>query len=275
MGRRPLRIILPYLNILLLAVFSGVCIYQSVVYADERHTQPDTPVAEWITSGTDYAYRTVNKNTDAKEAGEDIENNTSDGLFFQHYITPEDELIKSMAASLNGIEDAYRESAGWVYVSDETLHGVADRWLSPHEFLTGTSHYPENPLSGEIVSDCEEQANTLVSLLRAWGVDAEQVRVVLGSAAFNGVERGHAWVQILIDNRWVALDPIWGPYWDNQEDCLVDRQRMPFNHFIYENYPAQQVWIYYNDIYYLNPVSDSGNAPSSWYTTALFSGLSS
>ena len=97
MGRKQLHIILPILNILLLVVFSGACIYQSAVYADEWYTRPATPVVEWMTSGTDDADGTFNTNSDIKKAGNDIENNTGEGLFFQHYITPEDELIKAMA----------------------------------------------------------------------------------------------------------------------------------------------------------------------------------
>lgn len=66
----------------------------------------------------------------------------------------------------------------------------------PHEFLSVTPNYPSNPLKGNAVSDCEEQANTLVSLLRAEGVSADKVRAVVGKVKSRDGEGGHAWVEL-------------------------------------------------------------------------------
>jgi len=46
--------------------------------------------------------------------------------------------------------------------------------------------YETKPVRGRVASDYEEQANTLASILRARGVKAEDVRVVLGKVNFEG-----------------------------------------------------------------------------------------
>jgi hypothetical protein len=152
----------------------------------------------------------------------------------------------------------------WTYVSDQKLNRVADKWLTPHEFLTGTPDDSNNPLQGKIVSDCEEKANTLVSLMRAEGVRPEEVRVALGEVTFNDIKTGHAWVELLTHGLWLSLDPCWGPYWDDKAGKLVRREGVPFDYYSSHTYPVIQVWIYYNDIYYLDPRDSSGDASASW-----------
>jgi transglutaminase-like putative cysteine protease len=131
---------------------------------------------------------------------------------YQLYVTPGDAAVASLANQVDGARDAYGTAVQWIWVSEQTMSGVPDKWLMPHEFLVDTPLYPGNPVSPNAVSDCEEQANTLVSLLRAEGVGAEDVRVVLGKVNFDGEEGGHAWVEMMHDEEWLSLDPSSGPY---------------------------------------------------------------
>jgi hypothetical protein len=202
--------------------------------------------------------------------GVDLDANTSSvdeparELTLQQYITPDDEAVKSMAGYLNGIKDAYVAAGQWIYVSDEDLNRTADKWYTPHEFLVDSPCYPANPLPGKAVGDCEEKANTLVSLLRAEGVTPEEVRVVLGEVTFNDTKTGHAWVEVFDNGQWLALDPSWGPYWNAGSGKLVDRKAVPFDYYAGHKYPVIQVWVYYNDVYYLDARNDTGNFPDAW-----------
>jgi glycosyltransferase involved in cell wall biosynthesis len=47
-------------------------------------------------------------------------------------------------------------------------------------------------------------------------------------------------------------------------DLLVRREAVPFEYYASHAYPVLQTWVYYNDIYYLDPRDGSGNAPDSW-----------
>ena len=193
-----------------------------------------------------------------------VESNPSAGFPFRLYVTPEDQAIEALAAQINGNEEAYKVAVQWTYVSEQKLSHVADKWLTPREFLANTPHYPGNPLKGQAVSDCEEQAHTLVSLIRAEGIRPEEVRVVLGEVRFDDEATGHAWVELLANGHWLALDPSWGPYWDDKAEKLVRRQGRPFNYYASHAYPVLQVYAYYNDTYYLDGRDGSGNAPASW-----------
>jgi hypothetical protein len=190
------------------------------------------------------------------------------GEIFRFFVTPESQTIKALAAQTHGYEDAYQMALQWIYVSDEKLNHSIDKWLTPHEFLTNVPHYPGNPLPGKAVSDCEEKANTLVSIIRAQGVQPEEVRVVLGEVTFGDSETGHAWVELYLEGQWTVLDPCLGPYWDDRFEKLICRQGVPFQYYRSHVYPVLQVWIYYNDVYHLDVRSVSGDAPVSWGVTA-------
>jgi len=180
------------------------------------------------------------------------------------FVTPEDQTIKALAARTRGYAGAYEMALQWVYVSDEKLNHSVDKWLTPYEFLTNVPQYPGNPLPGQAVGDCEEKANTLVSILRAQGVPPEDVRVVLGEVAFGDSETGHAWVELSLEGRWLVLDPCLGPYWDDRVDRLFSRPGVPLKYYSNHVFPVLQVWTYYNDVYYLEVRSASGDAPPSW-----------
>jgi len=194
-----------------------------------------------------------------------VESNPNAEFPFRLYITPEDKEIMALAAQINGAEEAYKVAVQWTYVSEQKLNHIDDKCLTPHEFLANTPHYPGNPLKSEAVSDCEEQTHTLVSLIRAEGIRPEEIRVALGVIKLGDVETGHAWAELLTNGEWVALEPSWGPYWDDKAGKLIRRQGVPFDYFASHIYPVLQVWAYYNDIYYLDPRDGSGNAPASWH----------
>ena len=169
--------------------------------------------------------------------------------FYQSFITPDEPAIKKLSQGLSRIE-VYKKVTSFTWVSDSLLNGVPEKWLLPKEFLVETPKYKTNPLPGEPVSDCSEQANTLVSMLRSIGVPAEEVRVVLGKVNFAGNIGGHAWVEIKEDGEWMALDPTSGPYWDEIEQRKIEREGLPYDYFKYHPYPVVEVWYYYNDKYF-------------------------
>ncbi len=184
---------------------------------------------------------------------------------YQAFITPDDSAVTNLAASLPDNPVAlYRESVAWTWVSEETLNGVPEKWLKPGEFISDTPAYQNNPLPGEKVSDCSEQANTLVSLIRAKGVQAENIRAVLGLVNFSDEIGGHVWVEYWNGHKWIALDPTSGPYWDDDKGKKVDSGGIAFNYFANHDYPSIEIWSYYNDVYYYDPRSGEGNPPQGW-----------
>ena len=193
-----------------------------------------------------------------------VASNAGKAFPYQRYVTPDDQAIEALTTRIDGAEDAYALAVQWTYVSEKTLNRVADKWLKPQEFLANTPYFPTNPVKGEAVSDCEEQAYVLVSLLRAVGVRAEEVRVVMGKVDFDGTEMGHAWVELFTDGQWLILDPSSGPYWDDEAGEIVNRQGHSFDYYLNHPYPVIEIWVYGNDIYYLDLRDNAGNAPDSW-----------
>jgi len=193
-------------------------------------------------------------------------------IVHQSFITPDDAAVKDLASGLNSTEDAYKLSVSWIYIREQWLNGTEEKWLKPAEFLTGTPDYPDNPVPGRAVSDCEEQACTLVSLIRAMNVPADEVRVVLGTTGRDDDFRGHAWVELWDNGGWLPLDPSCGSYWDDVSEVLVESQGLPFNFYADYEYPVPNADTYFNDIYYLDATGGSGNAPNWWFDTLKTSG---
>ena len=261
--------VFPFLVIPLLTTLSAAYVQSSNNDITRQDADQIALVAPSITSGVTSSQEPARRyNSGIPKIRDYVESNPGTEFPFRLYVTPEDPAIEALAAHINGAEDAYNVAVQWVYVSEQKLNHVADKWLTPHEFLGNTPHYPSNPLKCEEASDCEEQANTLVSLIRAEGIQPEAVRVALGEVRFDDEATGHAWVELLANGHWVALDPSWGPYWDDKAGKLVYRRGRPFNYYASHTYPVLQVWAYYNDVYYLDPRDDSGNAPASWRKTA-------
>lgn len=185
---------------------------------------------------------------------------------YQAYVTPNDSAVQTLASGTTSNQQAYSTAVSWTWVSDQTLHGVSERWLMPHEFLTDTPNDPDNPVPGSVASDCESQAYTLVSLLRAIGVSAQNVRVVVGQVNFSGEIGGHAWVEIYEGGSWFALEATSGPYWDDDEGRLYESNGYPYTYYKTHHYPSIEIWGYFNDNYYYNPSTGQGNAPATWRT---------
>jgi hypothetical protein len=183
---------------------------------------------------------------------------------YQTYVTPNDSEVQALAGGIANNQQAYSTAVSWTWVSDQTLHGVSEKWLYPHEFLADTPNDPDNPVPGRVVSDCESQAYTLVSLLRAIGVSAQNVRVVVGQVNFSGQIGGHAWVELYEGNKWFALEATSGPYWDDDDEQLHESSGYPYNYFKTHHYPSIEIWGYFNDLYYYNPWTGQGNAPAHW-----------
>jgi transglutaminase-like putative cysteine protease len=184
---------------------------------------------------------------------------------YQSFVTPDDAAVTDLAAGMSGIEDIYMEANEWVYISDLLLNGTDDTWLTPGEFLTDTPSYAANPVPGFVAGDCEEQANTLVSLLRSFGVPPENVRVALGQVSESEyVIRGHVWAELFVHGTWIALDPSQGNRWDENLGQMITVYPRAFDYYYYHMYPVPSVTAWYNDVYYLDATDNQGNAPESW-----------
>ena len=180
------------------------------------------------------------------------------------YVTPYDPAVQSLSKEVFGLKEAYATAVDWIWISDQTLNHVAEKWLKPHEFLVDTPKYASNPAKGRIASDCSEQANTLASLIRAEGIAPEDVRVVLGMVDFDGSVGGHAWVEVYDRGVWVPLEATSGPYYDDEKKQLVESEGLPFTYFKFFPYPALEKWVYYNDQYFYDVETRKGNPPTSW-----------
>jgi len=170
--------------------------------------------------------------------------------WYQQFVTPYDSEVQKLSRLITTPEEAYSLAVNWLWVSDQKLHNKMEKWLHPREFIADTSSYPTNPAPGRIVSDCSEQANTLVSILRAIGFAPQDVRVALGKVNFGGEIGGHAWVEIKENGRWMVLDPTCGPYFDEEKNMVVNRDGVNYYYWRYHPYPIEEIWIYYNDVYF-------------------------
>jgi hypothetical protein len=92
--------------------------------------------------------------------------------------------------------DAIRDwvAANVEYKSDEEQWGVEDYWQAPEETLT------------LYTGDCEDFAILLCTLLRAYGIPAEQMYVAVG---VDNQEYGHAFLieNWYLDGEWRAIEP--------------------------------------------------------------------
>lgn len=208
---------------------------------------------------------------DREDLREFLEEQTlwTDGESLQQYVTPDAEAVESYLEE-NGLDDKYEiyEAAlSWVWVSDETLHDTDEKWLTPTEFLEDTPAYDTNPASGRIAGDCEEQANALASLLIASGeYDESTVRVAVGDVNFGSGTGGHAWVEVYEAGEWISLDATGGPYYDDESSELlaVDASGEEYGYYSSGEYPALEVWYYYNNLYFTEVGEGTGDVPDFW-----------
>ena len=185
---------------------------------------------------------------------------------YQQFVTPD--AVKDEVTGLTK-EQIYEKTKSFVWVSDPVLHNSREKWLSPADFLVDTPAMDTNPVKGAIVSDCSEQANTLVSMLRASGVPAEDVRVVLGKVNFGGEVGGHAWVELKEDGKWQVLEATSGPFYDEERGEKVNRNGVSYDYWKYHEYPAVEVWTYYNDKYFTDEKEEVASGWSEHAETVL------
>ena len=192
---------------------------------------------------------------------------------YQKYVTPNNPVVKNYVSSnqITTAKKAYSLAVKWIWVSDQTLHGVSEKWLMPSEFIQNTPNYPTNPVAGNMVSDCESQAYTLVSILESIGLSKQNVRVVVGKVNFSGEVGGHAWVQVYEDGEWFELEATSGPFWDDEDGELVNNNGFPYNYFKSHPYPVVEYWAFFNDVYYYNPENGKGSSdlPPHWKQTMV------
>jgi hypothetical protein len=181
---------------------------------------------------------------------------------YQLYVTPNAPAVQSLATDLEGIQEVYSESLNWVWISEEDLNNEIEYWLFPQTFLEDTPTFPTNP-TGEIASDCEEQANTLASLLIAEGYDSQNVRVVLGLVDFDGEIGGHAWVQVYEEGKWFDIEATAGSYYVDGI-YIEETIDLPYDYFKYVTFPSIEIWAYYSNEYFRNEETKKGNAPNHW-----------
>lgn len=188
--------------------------------------------------------------------------------YYQTFVTPNDSAVQGVATGKQP-KSIYQEALVWVWVPDSILHNQEEKWLTPNFFLTKTPTLPTSPVSGKIVSDCESQAYTLVSALRAIGVSAEEVRVVTGKVDFGGIVGGHAWVELYDKDSqsWFQLEATSGNYYDLATGKYVVSSGLPFEYFKTYQYPSIQIWTYFNDKYFWDNSRRQGVAPDSWLAT--------
>ena len=187
---------------------------------------------------------------------------------YQKYVIPDNPVVKSYLAS-NGIttnQQAYSSAVQWTWVSDQTLHGKPELWLMPFAFIQNTPTNPNNPVLGEMASDCESQVYTLVSILEAAKMPKTNVRVVVGEVNFSGEIGGHAWVQLYQSGEWLELEVTSGPFWDDDDNKLVENEGFSFNYFKNHPHPVAEYWAFFNDAFFYNPHNgkQSENLPQHW-----------
>jgi predicted transglutaminase-like cysteine proteinase len=121
------------------------------------------------------------------------------------YITPECTSVRQCLQTIVGApayelsKEGFTAIRDWVaanveYKSDEEQWGVEDYWQTPEETLT------------LYAGDCEDFAILLCTLLRAYGIPADQMYVAVG---IDSQGYGHAFLieNWYLDGEWRAIEP--------------------------------------------------------------------
>lgn len=148
------------------------------------------------------------------------------------YVRPDDPEVQQLAEQLQTVEDIYY----WVGQNIvPEIDPENSEWLYPAEAIQRRS------------GDCGDMASLLVSLFRAKGIPAENVRVVIGRPTVVvyiddepvGFTGDHAWVELLYHGRWLALDS-------------SVRPTLPFDYYAESSHPLSHKWTcWFNDKYYV------------------------
>jgi hypothetical protein len=127
----------------------------------------------------------------------------------------------------------------FAYVRDEieyTTEGNPKKWEYPRSFLQFKSDFWQLPR--ETIEwgkgDCEDLAILMCTLLRAEGVGASHVRIVLGAVDFGGGQSGHAWIELKMNGTWYVLET-------TCTSCNFVKKSDYYDYF------SAEVWGWFND----------------------------
>lgn len=267
------------LAILLLLILAGVTIYtvrnnsliQKILDRGTGSPQEDEALKKYgLARLVEFAGLEGLNETDKyveEDNAENTEGNINENQIsnYQTFVTPNDVAVINLAQG-KGYQQLYQEAVAWVWVEDMIINGVPEKWLSPNYFLTKTPNLSTNPVKGKIASDCESQAYTLVSALRAAGMSAEDVRVVTGKVNFGGSIGGHAWVEIYDSDAgyWFQLEATSGSYYDSNTKTFNQSSGLSYNYYKTRPYPSIQIWTYFNDKYFWDNSRQDGIVAEHW-----------
>ena len=68
----------------------------------------------------------------------------------------------------------------------------------------------------------------------------------------------------------MVIDPTCGPYYDEENSVLEDRSGVSFHYWWNHPYPVNDVWCYYNDIYYTTENAEVAGWEDSYNAEANF-----
>lgn len=156
------------------------------------------------------------------------------------FITPECSSVKECLQGILGVppyeptKDGFDAIRDWVaynieYKPDEERAGTSDDWQRPKEVLTDPR-----------VGDCEDFSLVLCALLRAYGIGAERVFVVIG---VDGRDGAHAFLieDWYLDGKWRLIEP--------QAPAQL-RQGFPVFRLMDSGLDKYEIIVAFNDLYY-------------------------
>jgi predicted transglutaminase-like cysteine proteinase len=156
------------------------------------------------------------------------------GEHVRFYVTPNNPSVQTQLVTIgNDLNTIYSwVGENIVYEFDSDVYGTEDYWQFPYETL--------NLKTG----DCEDQAFLLASLIRAAGVEAEDIFVALGTIN----NQGHAWVIIRTQIGWRVLEPT--------AEGITDRILTDIFEFL--NTEGRNYYFASNDQYFeeINPITN-------------------
>ena len=63
----------------------------------------------------------------------------------------------------------------------------------------------------------------------------------------------------------MILDPTCGPYYDEENKAIINRDGVSYYYWKYHPYPVEETWAYYNDVYYTDENKEVASGWSNRY----------